>query len=194
MGRVGPDGALTPSMSRALPASSRRRRTARCGPPTGPLPALPRRRTTACERRPAPFTTRQLRFTPDGGLWLAGHTRLEHLDAAEVAAATAPASCDLTGPRVTLPGPAQTGLRVRTLRRRGLRLRRTRTGPAGRSSKRSGGGTPRIVDRVLRRGQDVKRLPAAWLRRPGASLMIGGTITDADGNIGDLPITIKLGP
>ena len=58
---------------------------------------------------------------------------------------------------------------------------------------RSGGGTPRLVNRVLRRGRTLTlRLPSGWLRA-GASLSIGGTVTDADGNYGDLPTTIKLG-
>jgi hypothetical protein len=95
------------------------------------------------ERRPAPFTTRTLRFTPDGGLWLAGHTRLAHLNAAV---------------------------------------------------SRSPGGTPRLVDRVLRRGRTpTLRLPAGWLRS-GASLDMNGTVTDADGNYGDLPRTVRLVP
>ena len=82
---------------------------------------------------------------------------------------------------------------ARTLRRRGLRLRTDEAGYLDINVQPSGGGTPRLVQRVLRRGRTLTlRLPAGWSRR-GASLAIGGTITDADGNYGDLPITVKLG-
>ena len=120
-----------------------------------------------------------------------GHTRLEHLSAAEVAAAVAPARCDVTGPRLTLPDRRGGRLSARTVRRRGLRLRANEAGHLDAVVQRSNDG--RLVNRVLRRGQTITvRLPARWLR-PGASLLISGRITDADGNYGDLPITVKLG-
>ena len=125
-----------------------------------------------------------------------GHTRLTHLSAAEVAAAT-PAKCDVAGPRLTLPDVRRSRLSLRTLRARGLRLRANEAGHLDAAVQPPEGvdELPRIVDRAVRRGQTFKlRLPAAWLRRPGATLLISGSITDADGNYGDLPITVKLGP
>ena len=146
------------------------------------------------ERRPAPFIVRHLRFTPDGSLWLAGHTGLTQLSPAELAAAAPPERCDTTGPRVTLQDRRGGRLSARTLRRRGLRLRADEAGHLDINVQPSaGGGTPRLIQRVLRRGRTLTlRLPAGWARA-GASLSIGGTITDADGNYGDLPTTVKLG-
>ena len=191
IGRIAPDGTLTrfdvPRPPGALAAA-----------PDGAVWAAD---ANACqlyrvsgdqlERRPAPFITRALRFTPDGGLWLMGHTRLEHLSATEVATAVAPARCDVTGPRLTLPDRRGGRLSARTVRRRGLRLRANEAGHLDAVVQRSSDG--RLVNRVLRRGRTITvRLPARWLR-PGASFLISGRLTDADGNFGDLPITVKLG-
>jgi hypothetical protein len=188
IGRIAPDGTLTrfdvPRPPGALAAA-----------PDGAVWAaddngcrLYRVSGDQVERRPAPFITRFLRFAPDGSMWLAGHTRLAHLGEAELAA---PARCDTTGPRLTLPDRRGGRLSARTVRRRGLRLRANEAGHLSAVVQRASDG--RLVNRVLRRGQTVKlRLPRRWLR-PGAELLISGTVTDADGNAGDLPITIKLG-
>ena len=193
--RVGPDGAITPFDVPRPPADLAEAPDGAVWAADGSRCRLYRLTDARVERRPAPFTTRQLRFTPDGGLWLMGHTRLAHMSAAEVAAAT-PARCDLTGPRLTLPDVRGSRLSLRTLRRRGLRLRANEAGhlDAAVQPPEGVGDLPRIVDRALRRGQTLRvRLPAAWLRRPGATLLISGSVTDADGNYGDLPITVKLG-
>ena len=147
------------------------------------------------ERRPAPFITRALRFTPDGGLWLAGHTQLEHLSAAEVAAAVAAGTLRRHRAAAHAPGPPRRAAeRADAAPARPAAAGRTKPVTCDAVVQRSGGGTAALVHRVLRRGRTLTlRLPARLATRPARASSSAARLTDADGNFGDLPITVKLG-
>ena len=77
IGRVGPDGTLTRfDVPRPPGELAEAPDGAVWAADDDRLPALPRQRRPGRATAGAVHRPVQLRFTPDGGLWLTGHTRL----------------------------------------------------------------------------------------------------------------------
>jgi streptogramin lyase len=161
IGRVAPDGTVTqhdaPDVrGQALTAAP----DGTIWAPAAGACAVYRVRDGRVDRVPAPFLVKRLRFAPDGGAWLQGHSRLVRLRAAELEAPPRPRRCDTRSPRIRYPdafdGPGRydyRSLSLRLLRRRGLRV--TSSEPA------TFAGELRIDDEVVH--------VHAVIRRPGGT-------------------------